>query len=47
VIRAEGNMDDPKLLGIDNKVKVFAGAAWTTIHERRQEEGWYNIPQNI
>ena len=21
--------------------KVFAGMAWTTIHERRVDEGWY------
>ena len=44
VIRAESDMDDPILSGIP-KVKVFAGAAWTTIHERRMEDGWYNQPQ--
>lgn len=41
VIREEGNMDDPEILGIDAKVRIFAGVAWTTIHERRIEEGWY------
>lgn len=47
VIKAEGNMDDPDLLGIDEKVKIYAGEAWTNIHERRQEEGWYDQPQLI
>ena len=42
VIREEGNMEDGVLLGIDPKVKVFAGKAWTTIHERRAQEGWYD-----
>jgi hypothetical protein len=41
VIREEGNMDDAELLGLHSKVKVYAGAAWTTIHERRQADGWY------
>ncbi len=41
VVREEGNMDDPHLLGISKRVKVFAGKAWTTIHERRLTEGWY------
>ena len=41
VIQAEGNMDDPALLGIHPKVKVFAGKAWTLIHRRRIEENWY------
>ena len=47
VIKAEGNMDDQELLGISDNIKVFAGAAWTLIHERRQDEGWYDIPQLI
>ena len=38
VIKAEANMDDPDLNRIG---KVFAGMAWTTIHERRVDEGWY------
>ena len=42
VIQAEGPIEDEELAGIG---KVFAGAAWTTIHTRRQEEGWYNSPQ--
>lgn len=41
VIRAESDMEDPELTKIG---KVFAGAAWTLIHERRVEEGWYNDP---
>ncbi len=45
VIRDEGNMDDPEILSIDKKVKIFAGAAWTLIHERRQADGWYDSPQ--
>lgn len=44
VIRAEGNMDDPELNAI-GPVKVFAGAAWSLIHERRQQDGWYEQPQ--
>jgi hypothetical protein len=41
VIREEGNMDDPDLLGLSPQVKVFAGKAWALIHERRVLEGWY------
>jgi hypothetical protein len=44
VIKAEGSMDDPELLGIDPKVKVFAGEAWHLIHTRRLEEKWYDSP---
>ena len=44
VIRAEGNMDDPELSGIP-KSKLFAGAAWTLIHERRINDGWYDAPR--
>lgn len=44
VIRAEGNMDDPELVSIGN-VKVFAGAAWALIHERRKQDGWYDEPR--
>lgn len=44
VIREEGNMEDPDLLGIHPKVKVFAGAAWALIHERRLAEGWFDDP---
>lgn len=38
VIKAEADMDDVELNSI---AKVYAGAAWTTIHERRVYEGWY------
>lgn len=38
VIRQEGDMNDQALLAYG---KVFAGAAWTLIHERRRDEGWY------
>jgi hypothetical protein len=44
VIRAEGGLDDPELNGLE-KVKVFAGAAWTLIHERRIADGWYAEPR--
>jgi hypothetical protein len=44
VIRAEANMDDPELATIPH-VKVFAGAAWALIHDRRKEEGWYDAPR--
>lgn len=39
VIRAEASMDDPELNAIG---KVFAGAAWALIHERRKQDGWYD-----
>ena len=42
VIRAEGDMDDAELLQYG---KVFAGAAWYLIHERRVTEGWYEEPR--
>jgi len=42
VIRAEGNMEDPDLTPHG---KVFAGAAWTLIHERRKADGWYDAPR--
>ncbi len=41
VIREEGNMDDPELVLAGQRIKVFAGKAWTSIHERRLSEGWY------
>lgn len=47
VIRAEGNMDDEEILGLDPKVRVYAGAAWTLIHERRQSDGWYQSPHQV
>jgi hypothetical protein len=42
VIHAEGPMDDPDLLQYG---QIYAGEAWTIIHKRRVEEGWYNNPQ--
>lgn len=41
VIKAEGTMDDPELLQYG---KLYAGEAWYTIHQRRVEEGWYEVP---
>jgi hypothetical protein len=41
VIRAEASMDDLELSAVG---KVFAGAAWALIHDRRVTEGWYNEP---
>jgi hypothetical protein len=41
VVRQEGNMDDPELMAFG---KVFAGAAWALIHDRRIADGWYNAP---
>lgn len=38
VVKAEGSMDDPELTSIG---KLFCGAAWTLIHERRRDAGWY------
>ena len=26
-------------------IKIFSGAAWTLIHERRREDGWYDAPR--
>jgi len=42
VVLEEGNMDDPVLSPIG---KVFAGAAWTLIHQRRMVENWYEKMQ--
>lgn len=42
VIRAEPEGVDDELTKYG---KVFAGEAWTLIHERRVEDGWYNEPQ--
>lgn len=41
VIKAEGSMDDPELTAIG---KLFCGAAWALIHERRRDSGWYEQP---
>lgn len=39
VVRAEGTMDDHDLNTVG---RLFCGAAWTLIHERRKAEGWYD-----
>lgn len=39
IIKAEGERVHPELSQI---AKIFTGAAWTLIHERRVEDGWYN-----
>jgi hypothetical protein len=41
IVRAEASMDDPDLTSIG---KLFCGAAWTLIHDRRAADGWYNEP---
>ena len=42
VLQSEGPIQDEELGNIG---KIFAGVAWTTIHTRRVEEGWYDKPQ--
>ena len=42
IIRAEASMDDLDLTSIG---KLFCGAAWTLIHDRRTAEGWYSAPR--
>lgn len=39
VIRAEVTVETPELLPFG---KVFTGAAWALIHERRKQDGWYD-----
>jgi hypothetical protein len=41
IVRAEASMDDPDLTSIG---KLFCGAAWALIHDRRTADGWYNEP---
>lgn len=41
VVRAEASMDDAELTAIG---KLFCGAAWALIHERRRDAGWYEQP---
>lgn len=41
VIKQEGDMNDPELT---NYGRVYAGAAWSDIHQRRLDEGWYEKP---
>ena len=41
VVRAEASMDEPELTSIG---KLFCGAAWTLIHDRRTADGWYETP---
>jgi hypothetical protein len=42
IVRAEASMDDPDLTAVG---KLFCGAAWALIHDRRKEDGWYDSPQ--
>ena len=42
VVKAEASMDDAELTSIG---KLFCGAAWTLIHERRRDAGWYEQKQ--
>ncbi|MCX6117823.1 MAG: hypothetical protein NT027_09790 [Proteobacteria bacterium] len=39
IIRAEPSGDDSDIQAFG---KVFSGAAWALIHERRTQDGWYN-----
>ncbi len=39
VIKTEGSMDDPELTAHG---RVYAGEAWSLIHKRRADDGWYN-----
>lgn len=41
VIRAEVTSDTSDLMQFG---KVFTGAAWALIHERRKQDGWYDSP---
>lgn len=47
VIEQEGAMDDPQLLEVSPQLKLFAGAAWWLIHQRRHEDGWYDAPADV
>ena len=44
VIEQEGSMTDPQLLSYSTRLKLFAGEAWSLIHKRRQQDGWYAAP---
>jgi hypothetical protein len=39
VVKAEAPMDDAELSSVG---KLFCGAAWALIHERRKADGWYD-----
>jgi hypothetical protein len=41
IVRAEASMDDAELNAVG---KLFCGAAWALIHERRKQDGWYEGP---
>ncbi|MCY4380881.1 MAG: hypothetical protein OXC40_04865 [Proteobacteria bacterium] len=41
VIDEEGDMNDQQIKSVGEKVRVFAGEAWSLIHKRREEDGWY------
>ena len=45
VIREEGLRDLAEIETVNERVKVYQGAAWTLIHERRRDDGWYNEMQ--
>ena len=42
VLEEESDMDNPGILGIHPKIKLYAGAAWFLVHQRRQDDGWYD-----
>lgn len=41
VVRAESAPDDHDLNSVG---KLFCGAAWALIHDRRKQDGWYDAP---
>ena len=47
VVEEESDMDNPSILGIHPKIKLYAGAAWFLVHQRRQDDGWYDQPESV
>ena len=45
VVSQEGDMDRQEILSLNSKIKLFAGKAWTLVHTRRKDDGWYSQPR--